>query len=60
MDNVSTPDVVIIRGDWNAIVGDEKLEDITGGHGLGTRNEQGDELVQFFQEKELVVTNKFF
>ena len=38
-------DVVLVMGDLNAKVGEGKGEDIVGPHGLGTRNERGEMLV---------------
>ena len=56
MDHLYTTDVIIIIGDWNAIMGDEKLEDITGGHTevIVLKQELSREIGLFSLEKELV------
>lgn len=40
--------VTIIMGDFNAKVGKSAVETIIGEYGLGTRNDRGDRLIQFF------------
>ena len=58
--SIKTQDVTIIMGDFNAKVGDEKVEECTGGHGLGNRNERGDRLIEFCQNNNFVITNTLF
>ncbi|XP_039278804.1 craniofacial development protein 2-like [Nilaparvata lugens] len=53
-------DVTIVMGDFNAKVGKDKVEAQTGGFGLGERNERGERLIQFCQEKDLMVANTYF
>ncbi|XP_047116217.1 craniofacial development protein 2-like [Schistocerca piceifrons] len=59
---LSTPkkDIVFIVGDWNAKVGNEAVEGITGKYGLGTTNEAGQRLLEFCQENSLIITNTLF
>lgn len=33
--------------DWNAIVGEVKVKNLTGAYGQGKRNERGDRLLEF-------------
>ncbi|CAH2096300.1 unnamed protein product [Euphydryas editha] len=47
-------------GDLNARVGSGEVPGTVGKFGLGARNERGDLLVQFCQEKELVIANTLF
>ena len=47
-------------GDFNAKVGKEKFKDIAGQHGLGKRNKRGERLLNFCEEKKLIITNTFF
>ena len=51
---------IIICGDFNAKVGNEREEGIIGPFGLGNRNENGDLLVDFCREFKMVVTNTWF
>ena len=53
-------EVNLIIGDFNAKVGQGRVLDIVGEHGLGSRNERGDRLIEFCQEENLMVANTFF
>ena len=44
-------------GDLNANVGDERYQNIVGRHGLGRRSEREERLIQFCQEKKLIIAN---
>ena len=44
-------DVLFIIGYWNAKVGSQKTPGLTGKFGLGIRNEAGQRLIEFCQEK---------
>ena len=57
---VKSDEMRIIMGDWNAKVGREKLQGVTGGFGLGEMNERGKRLIEFRQENSLVITNTTF
>ena len=49
----SKKDVLFIIGDWNAKVGSQETPAITGKFGLGVKNEAGQRLIEFCQEKTL-------
>ena len=53
-------DVLFIVGDWNAKVGSQETPRVTGKFGLGVRNEAGQRLIEFRQEKVLVIANTLF
>ena len=53
-------DVLFITGDWNAKVGTQETLGVTGKFGLGVWNEAGQRLIEFCQEKELVIANTLF
>ncbi|XP_049766252.1 craniofacial development protein 2-like [Schistocerca cancellata] len=59
---LSTPkkDIVFIVGDWNAKVENQAVEGITGKYCLGTTDEAGQRLLEFCQEKSLIITNTLF
>ena len=47
-------------GDLNAKLGDESYGNIVGIHGLGRSNKKGERLIQFCQEKKLIIANTWF
>ena len=53
-------DFFFIIGDWNAKGGSQETPGITGKFGLGTQNEAGQRLTEFWQEKALVIANTLF
>ena len=53
-------DYRILLGDWNAVVGNCRKEDVVGKWGLGKKNHRGDMLVQFCKRRKLVITNTLF
>ena len=53
-------DVLFIIGDWNAKVGSQETPGVTERFGLGMRNEAGQRLIEFCQEKALVIANTLF
>ena len=53
-------DVLFIIGDWNAKVGSQETPGVTGKLGLGVQNEAGQRLIEFCQEKALVIANTLF
>ena len=53
-------DVLFIIGDWNAKVASLETSGVTGKFGLGVQNEAGQRLIEFCQEKALVIANTLF
>ena len=53
-------DVIFIIGDWNAKVGSQETPGLTRKFGLGVQNEAGQRLIEFCQEKVLVIANTLF
>ena len=53
-------DVIFIIGDWNAKVGSQETPGVTGKFGLGTRNEEGQRIIEICQENALVIANTLF
>ena len=53
-------DVFFITVDWNAKVGSKETPEVTGKFGLGVQNEAGQRLIEFCQEKALVIGNTLF
>ena len=53
-------DVLFIIGDWNAKVGSQEKPGVKGKFGLGVQNETGQRLIEFCQEKALVIANTLF
>ena len=56
----SKKDVLFIKGDWNAKVGNQETPGVTGKFGLGIQNEAGQRLTEFCQENTLVIANILF
>ena len=52
--------VLFIIGDWKAKVGSQETPGVTGKFGLGVQNEAGQMLIEFCQEKALVIANTLF
>ena len=53
-------DVLFIMGAWNAKVGSQETPGVTGKFGLGVQNEAGQRVIEFCQEKALVIANTLF
>ena len=53
-------DVFFIMGDWNAKVGSQETDRVTGKFGLGVQNEAGQSLIEFCQVKAIVIANTLF
>ena len=56
----SKKDVLFIIGDWSAKVGSQETPGVTDKFGLGVKNEAGQRLIEFCQEKALVIANTLF
>ncbi|CAF1392297.1 unnamed protein product [Adineta steineri] len=60
--NTPKKDILIITGDWNAKVGDNNTgwEPVMGKYGYGTRNERGEQLLEFATSHNLFICNTAF
>ena len=47
-------------GDWNAKGGSQEISGVIGKFGLGVQNEAGQRLIEFCQEKALLIANPLF
>ena len=58
----SKKDILIITGDWNAKVGENNTgwECVMGKYGYGTRNERGEQLLEFATSHNLFICNTAF
>ena len=59
IDQTPSRDSLYIIGSWNAKVGKDISNGITGNFGLGERNERGDQLVEFCSRNYLRIMNTF-
>ncbi|GFN94478.1 ribonuclease hi [Plakobranchus ocellatus] len=50
---LKSQDIIIVMGDFNAKVGDERVEDVVGPSGIGTVNERGNRLIEWCQVNDL-------
>src|SRR6476619_7890448 len=53
-------DNVIVIGDFNAVVGEDKEDRVVGKFGLGKRNGRGERLIEFCSSQNLVITITWF
>ena len=60
IDKTPAGDILMVMGDFNAKVGKEVTDGITGKHGLGSRNEAGENLVEFSGANDLIFCNTWF
>ena len=58
--SIKRSDYLIVMGDFNAILGNEKVPCVTGAHGTGIRNNSGQRLLEFCSANDLFVTNTGF
>ncbi|XP_047481702.1 craniofacial development protein 2-like [Penaeus chinensis] len=56
----ASQDIVIIMGDYNAKVGQQREGFAVGEHGLGLRNERGNKLADWCKANEQLITNTWF
>ena len=53
-------DILFIIGYWNAKVGSQEIPGVTGKFSLGVQNEEGQRLIELYQENALVTPNTLF
>ena len=58
--NTQKKDVLFTIGDWNAKVRTQETPGVTGKFGLGVQKETGQRLIEFCQEKALVIAKTLF
>ena len=58
--NNTPQNILFIIGDRNAKVGRQETSGVTGKFGLGVQNEAGQRLIEFCQEKALIIANTVF
>ena len=62
MERTRSGDVVMVIGDFNSKIENVNrgYEDVMGKFGLGERNERGERMLEFCQDKQLCITNTYF
>ena len=60
LERVSRGFRIIVLGDLNGWIGDQKRDGITGGFGVEGENENGRRVIDFCAEKGMCVSNTFF
>ena len=60
IESIKRSDYLIVMGDFNAILGKEKVPCVTGAHGTGKRNNSGQRWLEFCSANDLFVTNTGF
>ena len=62
LESVPKHDILLVMGDLNAKVGADNLgfEQCIGGHGLGTRNDNGERFLEFCVENEMTIGGTIF
>ena len=53
-------DIVLVMGDLNARVGNERIDDVVGPHGLGNRDDRGEKWVEWCIENNQIIGNTWF
>ncbi|GFN99496.1 craniofacial development protein 2-like protein [Plakobranchus ocellatus] len=51
---------IIVMGDFNAKVGDERVEDVVGSSGIGIVNERGNRLSEWCQINDFTITSTWY
>ncbi|GFN93252.1 craniofacial development protein 2-like protein [Plakobranchus ocellatus] len=59
-DYLESQDIIIIMGDFNAKVGDERVEDVAGPTGKGTVNEGGSRLIEWCQINDFTIIKTWY
>ncbi|GFN86026.1 craniofacial development protein 2-like [Plakobranchus ocellatus] len=57
---LKSQNIIIVKGDFNAKVEDERVEDVVGPSGIGTVNERGSRLIEWCQVNDLTITNTWY
>src|SRR6476469_5204864 len=52
--------MLLLGGDFNAVVGEGKGDRVVGKFGLGERKDRGEKLIEFCKSQNLVITNTWF
>ena len=52
--------MLLVIGDYNAKIGAGKENKTVGPHGLGTRNDRGNRLIEFATKHKVFITNTWF
>ena len=60
IESIKITEYLIVMGDFNAILGNEKVPCVIGAHGTGIRNNSGQRLLVFCSANDLFVTNTGF
>ena len=60
LDQVKSNEVLVVMGDLNAKVGQERNGNIVGPCGMGEKNERGEKLIEFCQSRKFTITNTWF
>lgn len=60
MKSTKSHEINIVLFDFNAKVGEGDVEHIVEQYDLGQRNDRGERLIQYFQDKDLVITNIWY
>ncbi|XP_071493217.1 uncharacterized protein [Diadema antillarum] len=60
LDNIPIDSEIIVMGDLNGHVGSRPVEGVIGNFGVGTRNEDGEMLIDFCVRNNLSVMNTYF
>ncbi|XP_072040063.1 craniofacial development protein 2-like [Amphiura filiformis] len=60
MKQCKSDEITMVVGDLNAKVGEGRVGDTVGPHGLGARNERGDRWIEWCNEQDLMIANTWF
>ncbi|GFO39065.1 craniofacial development protein 2 [Plakobranchus ocellatus] len=58
--DLKSQNIIIVMGDFNTKVGDERIEDVVGPSGIGTVNERGSRLTERCQIDDFTITNTWY
>ncbi|GFO47128.1 craniofacial development protein 2-like protein [Plakobranchus ocellatus] len=57
---LKSQDIIMIMGDFNAKIGDERVEDVVGPSDIGTINERGSRLIEWCQINDFTITHTWY